>query len=97
MENNEINPELWAIAKKRAKFKMSVYTYIIINIFLWCIWLFTKQEKTDENSFIPWPAWATLGWGIAIALQYLDAYKSKGNTAINKEYEKLKKEEENKV
>src|SRR5690349_1707888 len=33
----EKDEKLWRIAKKRAEFKKHLYTYIIINAFLWAI------------------------------------------------------------
>jgi hypothetical protein len=87
MENKD--EKLWAIAKKRAAFKKSLFTYLIVNIFLWIIWLVTKGNS-HEYSGIPWPIWPTLGWGIGIAFQYFDAYNKTGDTLAEKEYEKLK-------
>jgi hypothetical protein len=32
---------LWMMAQKRARFKKHLFTYLIINIFLWIIWFLT--------------------------------------------------------
>ena len=82
---------LWAIAKKRAGFKRDLVTYIVINVFLWLIWLFTNKSYT--NSGVPWPVWPTAGWGIAIVIQYFEAYKYPKENSTEKEYEKLKKKQ----
>ncbi len=95
MENNR-NEQLWQIAQKRVKFKMSAYTYIVINIFLWCIFLFSGT-KDNSSSPIPWPAWVSLGWGVGLAFQYFNAYAKTGDTLQNKEYEKLVKKEKEKL
>lgn len=80
---------LWSIAKKRANFKKSLITYIIINAFFWLIWLISDNNYT--YSYLPWPAWSCLGWGIGIAFQYADAYHFHSKIdSVQKEYDKLK-------
>jgi hypothetical protein len=86
MENKD--EKLWAIAKKRAGFKKQLFTYVMINLLLWALWVFTKS--TGNESSIPWPAWVTLGWGIGIVFAYYDAYNTSGDSLADKEYEKLK-------
>ena len=52
------DPNLWRIAKKRAEFKESLFSYLAVNVFLWLIWYYT-----DGNFHgIPWPVWPMLGW-----------------------------------
>ena len=62
--------------------------YLVVNAFLWVIWLLTDDEKTHG---IPWPVWSTAGWGVALLFQYLNAYKYPGENAAEKEYERLKR------
>ncbi|MDZ4808018.1 MAG: 2TM domain-containing protein [Bacteroidota bacterium] len=83
--------KLWAIAKKRAGFKRDLVTYIVINAFLWLIWLL--GSKSQNYSGIPWPVWPTAGWGIAIIIQYFEAYRFPKENAVEKEYEKLKQQQ----
>jgi len=95
MENNsssseQKDPQLWAIAKKRAGFKRDLATYFIVNAFLWLIWLLSSRGSYSHG--IPWPVWPTAGWGIAILFQYIDAYKFPKENMAEKEYEKLKKQ-----
>jgi len=80
---------LWAVAKKRASFKKSLVTYLIVNTFLWILWAIGDKDNT--YSILPWPIWSTIGWGFGIAFQYANAYifHSKMD-AVEKEYEKLK-------
>ena len=88
------NERLWQIAKKRAGFKRSLAVYIIVNVFLWCLWLFTNMQRGDQGfGILPWPAWVTLGWGIGIAFQYVDAYRTNGSSSVEREYEKLKNQQ----
>ncbi len=94
MENRD--EQLWRIAKKRAGFKKQLAAYIIVNGFLWCMWIFTKGHSDfDEvgDSNFPWPIWCTLGWGIGLAFGYYNAYHSDKETDTMKEYQKLKDRE----
>lgn len=86
--NSERDPHLWDLAKKRAGFKRHLAIYIIINIFLWLFWYFNGSE--NGGSKIPWPLWSSVGWGIGLTFHYLGAHVNTGLTAIEKEYQKLK-------
>lgn len=97
MENNLNTPEgrdprLWEIAKKRAGFRSHLYSYLIINAFLWAIWYFSNGRHFTWNGF-PWPLWVTLGWGIGLAFNYVDAYVYPKSNAVEKEYEKLRRQQ----
>jgi hypothetical protein len=81
--------KLWQMAKKRASFQRSLATYFIINGFLWALWWFTAGQR-GINRDIPWPIWSTLGWGIGIIFQYMNAYGGNRKELIEKEYDKLK-------
>jgi hypothetical protein len=90
----EIKDEkLWATAQQRANFKKELFTYIIINVFLWALWLVTGNNNynTDKSSYnnIPWPVWVTLGWGIGIAFKYYKVYHTNDDAMAEKEYKKL--------
>ncbi len=85
------DPQLWAIAKRRARFKRELVTYFVINAFLWLIWLLTTKGRNSGG--IPWPIWPTAGWGIAIIIQYFEAYKYPKENTAEKEYEKLKQQQ----
>ena len=87
------DPKLWAIAKKRAGFKRDFVIYIVVNAFLWLIWLISGWNNNDNYNDIPWPVWPTAGWGIAIILQYFDAYRYPKENTAEKEYEKLKQQQ----
>ena len=93
MTSNTVSPEekdktLWRIAKKRAAFKRHLSTYLIVNAFLWAIWFFNGQHYS--HSGLPWPAWASLGWGIGLAFNYASAYHNTDLDNTEKEYQKLK-------
>jgi hypothetical protein len=83
---------LWKQAKKRVDFKRHLWTYIIINGFLWALWLFTGME-TEKGEYVPWPVWSTFGWGIGLAFNYFNAYHANRADAVEKEYQKMKQGE----
>lgn len=99
MEQQSQNPEnrdpkLWAIAKRRASFKKDLAYYIVINAFLWVIWLLTSYNDNDyDSNKIPWPVWPTVGWGIAMIIEYFSVYKFPKEITTEKEYEKLKRQQ----
>jgi hypothetical protein len=92
IDDNNKDPKLWRMAKKRASFKSDFYSYLVINGFLWLIWYFSGNGSGDG---IPWPVWPTLGWGIGIAFQYFESYHGNNNEMAEREYEKLKNERKN--
>ena len=89
----EKEKELWRLAKKRVGFKRHFAAYLIVNGFFWCIWLM-DDDREKEN--FPWPLWSMLGWGIGVAFDFVGAYITPKNNAVEKEYEKLKTKEESK-
>ncbi len=86
MENRD--EKLWRAATQRVRFKRHVFTYVAVNIFLWCLWYFTHQNH--ETNGLPWPAWTSLGWGFGLLMNYIRVYHSDTDNQIEKEYEKLK-------
>ena len=85
------DPQLWAIAKKRAGFKRDMATYIAVNAFLWFIWMLSAGHNSYSN--VPWPVWPTAGWGIAMVIQYFEVYQYPKENTAEKEYEKLKQQQ----
>ena len=68
-------------------FKYSLTAYLVINIFLMAVWLFTSRG----NGYF-WPTWSIFGWGVSIVWQYLYAYHDHKIFSATAEYEKLKKQ-----
>jgi len=77
--------ELWQIAKIRAGFKISAFSYVAVNCMLIAIWYLTSGPASYF-----WPVWPILGWGIGLALQYFHAYHGNNLFSVTREYEKLK-------
>lgn len=78
---------LWQLAKKRAAFKWSLACYVIVNALLVAIWFFTL----GIGGYF-WPLWPMLGWGVGIAMQYVNAYHTDIFSVTN-EYNKLKQQQ----
>ena len=81
--------QLWQQAKKRAGFQRSLVAYILVNALLWAIWWITLG-RNGNNSDLPWPIWSSLGWGVGLLFQYLNAYGGSKTDLVEKEYQKLK-------
>ena len=81
--------QLWAVAKKRAKFKRSLGAYSLVIPFLWVVWYLTMPEDIRFDH-IPWPIWPMLGWGLGLAIQYVNAYVIVVGSLEQREYDKLK-------
>lgn len=90
------DPELWEIAQRRGNFKNHLIVYLVVNSFLWAIWLFSAYQNLGSNlndlkgMRLPWPLWPTLGWGIGLVFQYAGAYIFPKANSVEREYEKLK-------
>jgi hypothetical protein len=80
------DPQLWQLANKRAAFKRHLVAYLIINIMLWTLWLFSGAQM---HGLIPWPLWSTFGWGIGLAFHFAGAYITHYDQSVEREYNKL--------
>ncbi|OSZ73726.1 hypothetical protein CAP36_17120 [Chitinophagaceae bacterium IBVUCB2] len=89
------DPKLWAMAKQRAAFKKDLVYYMVINAFLWVIWAISNYNDKEFDGGIPWPIWPTVGWGIAMIIEYFSVYKFPKEITAEKEYEKLKNNNKN--
>ena len=88
----EQDEKLWKVARKRVEFRRSLYSYLVVNGFLWAIWWFTTGRLGVVG--IPWPIWVMLGWGLGLLKQYYDAYKGDNEDKTTKEYERLKRNQQ---
>lgn len=88
------DPHLWQLAQRRASFKTHLATYVVINLFLWVLWYFTKGMYDYNYGYpaLPWPVWPAVGWGIGLTFHYIRAYVATGQDTIEREYNKLKNE-----
>lgn len=81
--------KLYEEAQARVNFKRHLVFYLIINGLIWAIWYFLRARNGYYDGF--WPVWSTLGWGFGVLSHYFGVY-SKNQNAIEKEFNKLKKE-----
>jgi hypothetical protein len=86
------DPALWEIAQRRASFKGHLTAYIIVNSFLWAIWLFGGQRFDHgwDGRHYMWPIWPLLGWGIGLAFHFVGAYVFPKANLVENEYQKLR-------
>ncbi len=61
-----------------------------MSVVFWLIWYFSS---TRNSGVFPWPVWPMLGWGIGVAFHYIGAYISVKDNSVEREYEKLKQEQ----
>lgn len=87
------DPQLWEVAQRRVSFKYHLATYLIINAFLWGVWLFGNNGQSTGN--YPWPIWPTAGWGIGLFFHFLGAYIFPKENSVEREYQKLLREKNN--
>lgn len=92
METTDRNPQLWRLARQRARFQGSLLTFLFVNTILWAVWYFT-----DRNSnLIPWPLWVSFFWGIGVVARGLKAYAGLNwADRSEREYEKLVRQQRN--
>ncbi|TND09112.1 MAG: hypothetical protein FD123_1515 [Bacteroidetes bacterium] len=94
---SERDKQLWRIARKRVGFRRHLFSYLVVNGFLWAVWFFSGgfDGHRHDGIMFPWPLWCTLGWGIGLMFNYYNAYHGSGIDAIDKEFEKLKNRSSN--
>ena len=89
----DINDDrLWRIARQRAQFRKSLYSYVVVILFMWVIWWITTGRVTGFTGY-PWPVWVMLGWGVSLAMQYFKAYQGNKRDLADEEYQKLKQQQ----
>ena len=92
METPDRDPQLWRLARQRAKFQAGLLTFLLVNAMLWAVWAFTGQESNP----IPWPLWVTFFWGIGVVIRGLKAYGGLSwADRSEREYEKLVRQQRN--
>lgn len=89
MKPENVDPQIWHMAKQRASFKRHLTTYVLVNALFWVLWYWSEGSQYRHG--VPWPVWPGLGWGIGVFFNYLGAYGFGGNGPMSteREYEKL--------
>lgn len=83
---NEKDKELWKKAEARASFKKHLVSYVVVNLFLFAIWLTSTRPTTHYY----WPLWPMLGWGVGLLMHYFGAFHAYRIFSVENEYQKLK-------
>ena len=92
MNDQQHDDDLWKIAKRRSAFKRNFAVYLLVNPILVAIW----YVSNGIGSYF-WPIWPMLWWGAGIAFQYAAAYHNKNLFNPEKEYERLKHQQNNQL
>ncbi|MBC6988155.1 MULTISPECIES: 2TM domain-containing protein [Hymenobacter] len=96
MEAANRDPELWRMAKARARFKSHLFTYLVVNSVLWVIWFLTNDYSDwhghGRHFDIPWPVWPTVFWGFGVLMNGIRVYSDFGGRQSEREYERLVRE-----
>jgi len=75
------------IAEARYGFRWHVIVYIVVNLGLVAIWYYS-------GAGFPWPIFPILFWGLGLFAHYMGAYHSPGTGWVDRETEKILKEED---
>jgi hypothetical protein len=91
------------LLRKRAEEKVDerrrlvghVSSYIIVNLFLWGLWLIIALTSDPFSWQGIWPIWVTLGWGIGLAFHVFNYVSGLNNESqredqVQKEMDKLR-------
>ncbi|WP_211329961.1 2TM domain-containing protein [Deminuibacter soli] len=89
MQTQQQDDRLWKVAKKRAAFKIALTVYVLVNALEVAVWYFT----TGPYGYF-WPIWSMLGWGLGIAMQYVQAYHGNTLFSTEEEYKRLVEQED---
>ncbi len=86
--------QLWKLAKARVEFKANLRKYLSVNALLWAIWFIVNISNKSSEWGFPWPIYVTLAWGIVLFFQFYNVYLKHIDDPVKKEFEKLKKKNE---
>jgi len=74
--------------KAREDFRMHLLVYVLVNLLLWGIWY-----TSGPTGGVPWPLYASVGWGIGIAAHWYSVYgvnSSRREAEIEREMRRLR-------
>jgi 2TM domain len=86
--DDDLRARAEARVKAREDFRIHLLIYVLVNGLLWAIWL-----TTDQNPGVPWPAFATVGWGIGLIAHWWTVYgvnEARREAEIQKEMRRLR-------
>jgi hypothetical protein len=77
-----------ARVKAREDFRTHLLVYVLVNLLLWGIWYLNPTPAG-----VPWPLYASVGWGIGIAVHWYSVYginTSRREAEIEREMRRLR-------
>src|SRR5688500_9015720 len=86
--DDDLRARAEARVKAREDFRIHFLIYLLVNGLLWVIWF-----ATDQNPGVPWPAFATLGWGSGLVAHWWTVYgvnDARREAEIQKEMRRLR-------
>lgn len=86
--DDELRARAEARVKAREDFRVHLLIYVLVNAFLWAIWF-----TTDGGGTTPWPAFASIGWGIGLGAHWWTVYgenDARREAEIEKEMRRLR-------
>jgi hypothetical protein len=90
--DDELRARAETRVKAREDFRIHLLVYVLVNAFLWFIW-FTADRAGPGGTSVPWPAFASFGWGIGLAAHWWTVYgidDARREAEIEKEMRRLR-------
>ena len=71
--------QITKMAKARVGFKVHLMVYVLVNLFLMGVWVFSggmarMHEAPGWTGADYWPMWTHLGWGLGLAIHGFVVY-----------------------
>ena len=70
--DDELRARAEARVKAREDFRLHLLVYVLVNALLWALW-FTDWVDNRATG-VPWPAFASFGWGIGLVAHWWTVY-----------------------
>ena len=75
------------VAEARYGFLWHLPIYIVVNLVLVAVWLFS-------GAAFPWPIFPIFFWGIGVVGHYIAAYRSSGQNWVDRETDRILRNED---
>jgi len=88
--DDDLRTRAEARVKAREDFRVHLLVYVLVNAFLWVIWFTTDGPGTSS---VPWPLFASFGWGIGLIAHWWTVYgvnDDRREAEIQKEIRRLR-------
>jgi hypothetical protein len=88
--DDDLRARAEARVKAREDFRIHLLVYVLVNAFLWLIWFASDGSVAGG---LPWPAFASIGWGIGLVAHWWTVYgvdETRREQEIEKEMRRLR-------